>query len=244
MKTSLYAMTKTHADNALIIEEAHAALIALVLLVRPTIVSWRWLSISTPSQKIRRYTSRATLSAYSSISASFGLVGSTATPDIAAKLVDGIQTATGAISDAIDAGREPGMPLDTLARAVREAPLAALAIAFTVGAVFARRGRWSLLAVNVVYAGGRAAPQALEMPLAVPTVRFTSRAGTSTDTGHKPWQIQAHTSGPNHGKPSPESARNFWLRSEGRYLKRSQRWLSNSRPALLRLSLRQSTSFP
>jgi hypothetical protein len=62
-------------------------------------------------------------------------------PSAAAKLVDGIQTATGAVSDAIDAGREPGMPLDVLAKAVREAPLAALGIAFMVGLVFARRGR-------------------------------------------------------------------------------------------------------
>jgi hypothetical protein len=62
-------------------------------------------------------------------------------PGTAAKLVDGIQTATGAVSDAIDAGREPGMPLDVLAKAVREAPLAALGIAFLIGMVFARRGR-------------------------------------------------------------------------------------------------------
>jgi hypothetical protein len=62
-------------------------------------------------------------------------------PSAAAKLVDGIQTATGAVSDAIDVGREPGMPLDVLAKAVREAPLAALGIAFMVGMVFARRGR-------------------------------------------------------------------------------------------------------
>ena len=33
------------------------------------------------------------------------------------------------------------MPLDNLARAVREAPLAALAVAFMVGVVFGRRPR-------------------------------------------------------------------------------------------------------
>jgi hypothetical protein len=33
------------------------------------------------------------------------------------------------------------MPLDILAKAVREAPLAALGIAFMVGMVFARRAR-------------------------------------------------------------------------------------------------------
>ena len=62
-------------------------------------------------------------------------------PGTAAKIVDGIQTATGAVSDAIETGRQPGMPLDVLARAVREAPLAALAIAFMVGVVFARPRR-------------------------------------------------------------------------------------------------------
>jgi hypothetical protein len=62
-------------------------------------------------------------------------------PSTAAKVADGIKTATGAVSDAIEAGREPGMPLDVLARAVREAPLAALGIAFMVGVVFARRAR-------------------------------------------------------------------------------------------------------
>jgi hypothetical protein len=62
-------------------------------------------------------------------------------PGTAAKIVDGIHTATGAVSDAIETGRQPGMPLDVLAKAVREAPLAALGIAFMVGVVFARRGR-------------------------------------------------------------------------------------------------------
>jgi hypothetical protein len=62
-------------------------------------------------------------------------------PSTAAKIADGIKTATGAVSDAIEAGREPGMPLDVRVRAVRQAPLAALGIAFMVGVVFARRGR-------------------------------------------------------------------------------------------------------
>jgi hypothetical protein len=62
-------------------------------------------------------------------------------PGTAAKVADGIKTATGAVSDAIEAGREPGMPLDVVAKAVREAPLAALAIAFMVGVVFARPRR-------------------------------------------------------------------------------------------------------
>jgi len=62
-------------------------------------------------------------------------------PSTAARVADGIKTATGAVSDAIEVGREPGMPLDVVATAVREAPLAALAIAFMVGVVFARPRR-------------------------------------------------------------------------------------------------------
>jgi hypothetical protein len=56
-------------------------------------------------------------------------------PSTSAKVADGIKTTTGVVSDAIESGRQPGMPLDVLARAVREAPLAALAIAFMVGVV-------------------------------------------------------------------------------------------------------------
>ena len=43
------------------------------------------------------------------------------------------------ISDAIDAGRGPDMPLDILARLVREASLHSLAIAFLLGVAVARR---------------------------------------------------------------------------------------------------------
>jgi hypothetical protein len=53
--------------------------------------------------------------------------------------VDGIKSSSGTVSDAIETAREPGMPLDILARAVRETPLAALGIAFLAGVVFARR---------------------------------------------------------------------------------------------------------
>jgi hypothetical protein len=55
----------------------------------------------------------------------------------AAKVADGIKTATGVVSDAIETGLEPGMPLDIVMKAVREAPLAALGIAFMIGLVFA-----------------------------------------------------------------------------------------------------------
>jgi hypothetical protein len=60
------------------------------------------------------------------------------TESTTSKIVDGIQSASQHVSDAIETGRRPGMPLDTLAKAVREAPLAALGIAFMLGVVFAR----------------------------------------------------------------------------------------------------------
>jgi hypothetical protein len=59
------------------------------------------------------------------------------TESTAARVVEGIQAASRHVSDAIETGRQPGMPLDILAGMVREAPLAALGIAFMVGVVFA-----------------------------------------------------------------------------------------------------------
>jgi hypothetical protein len=55
------------------------------------------------------------------------------------QVVDGIQSASQRVSQAIETGRKPGMPLDILAARVREAPLAALAIAFLFGIAVARR---------------------------------------------------------------------------------------------------------
>lgn len=52
-----------------------------------------------------------------------------------------VRQTTQSIADAIEAGRRPGGPLDTLARYTREAPLQALAIAFLVGVAFMRRFR-------------------------------------------------------------------------------------------------------
>jgi hypothetical protein len=46
------------------------------------------------------------------------------------------------VADAIEAGRQPGAPLDRLARWAREAPLHALAVAFLVGVMLGRRRRW------------------------------------------------------------------------------------------------------
>ncbi|MBU6462873.1 MAG: hypothetical protein KGL35_21760 [Bradyrhizobium sp.] len=62
-------------------------------------------------------------------------------PGTTSKVLDGIQSASRHVNDVIQASRRPGMPLDSLAQAVREAPLAALAIAFLVGMTFARRRR-------------------------------------------------------------------------------------------------------
>ena len=62
-------------------------------------------------------------------------------PSTASKIVDGIKVAGSTVGDAIETGLEPGMPLDIVVKAVREAPLAALAIAFMLGVVFARPSR-------------------------------------------------------------------------------------------------------
>jgi hypothetical protein len=60
-------------------------------------------------------------------------------PSPASKIAGGVQSVGQTVSDAIQAGRRPGMPLDIIARATQEAPLAALAIAFMLGIAFARR---------------------------------------------------------------------------------------------------------
>lgn len=57
----------------------------------------------------------------------------------ARRAAESIKAASKGVSDAIDAGREPGMPLDTLARLVREAPLPSLLVAFLLGVIVARR---------------------------------------------------------------------------------------------------------
>jgi hypothetical protein len=49
-----------------------------------------------------------------------------------------VRSASHRVSDAIGAGREPDMPLDILAKLVREAPLPALTIAFLLGVLVAR----------------------------------------------------------------------------------------------------------
>jgi hypothetical protein len=52
---------------------------------------------------------------------------------------DTVRVTTQTIGNAIEAGRQPGAPLDRLAEWAREAPLHALAVAFLVGVVLGRR---------------------------------------------------------------------------------------------------------
>lgn len=49
------------------------------------------------------------------------------------------QSASRRVEEAIDAARQPDMPLDILARLVRQAPLQSLAVAFLAGVMVARR---------------------------------------------------------------------------------------------------------
>jgi ElaB/YqjD/DUF883 family membrane-anchored ribosome-binding protein len=50
-----------------------------------------------------------------------------------------VRDTTRSVADAIEAGRQPGAPLDRLARWTREAPLQAVAVAFLVGVLVGRR---------------------------------------------------------------------------------------------------------
>jgi hypothetical protein len=56
-----------------------------------------------------------------------------------AEVSETVKGAVGQISDAIEAGRRPGMPLSVLGNIAREAPLASLSIAFLLGIAVARR---------------------------------------------------------------------------------------------------------
>jgi hypothetical protein len=59
--------------------------------------------------------------------------------DITSTVTDGVKAATTTIRDAIEEGRKPGNSLDTLSRVVRQAPLAALVVAFLIGRASKRR---------------------------------------------------------------------------------------------------------
>ena len=62
------------------------------------------------------------------------------------QVTEGVQAAsrtvketTRSVANAIEAGREPGAPLDRVTRWTREAPLQALAVAFLAGIMLGRR---------------------------------------------------------------------------------------------------------
>ena len=54
---------------------------------------------------------------------------------------EAIQNASRRVGEAVDAARQPDMPLDVLTKLVRQAPLHSLAIAFVLGLIVARRHR-------------------------------------------------------------------------------------------------------
>ena len=55
------------------------------------------------------------------------------------RAVQAFRSASQRVNEAIEAAHAPGMPLDVLARLTRQAPVQALAVAFLVGILAARR---------------------------------------------------------------------------------------------------------
>jgi hypothetical protein len=56
-----------------------------------------------------------------------------------AEVSDAVKGTVNRVSNAIEAGRQPGMPLSVISNVAREAPLASLLIAFLLGVAVARR---------------------------------------------------------------------------------------------------------
>ncbi len=56
-----------------------------------------------------------------------------------AEVSEAVKGTVNRISDTIEAGRKPGMPLSVLSNIAREAPLGSLLVAFLVGIAVARR---------------------------------------------------------------------------------------------------------
>jgi hypothetical protein len=56
-----------------------------------------------------------------------------------ADVSDAVKDAANRVSDAIESGRKPGMPLSILSNIAREAPLGSLLVAFLLGVAVARR---------------------------------------------------------------------------------------------------------
>jgi hypothetical protein len=55
------------------------------------------------------------------------------------EVADAVKGAANRVTEAIESGRKPGMPLSILANVAREAPLGSLLAAFLLGMAFARR---------------------------------------------------------------------------------------------------------
>jgi hypothetical protein len=55
--------------------------------------------------------------------------------------IDALKSTIARVRAAIDAGRQPGMPLSVLSNMAREAPLGSLALAFMLGIAIGRRSR-------------------------------------------------------------------------------------------------------
>jgi hypothetical protein len=58
---------------------------------------------------------------------------------VISKAADAVRGTAQRISDAVDSGRKPGMPLSVLSNIAREVPLGSLLIAFLLGVAVARR---------------------------------------------------------------------------------------------------------
>jgi hypothetical protein len=58
---------------------------------------------------------------------------------VIAQATEVVKSVVACVGDAIDQGRKPGMPLSVLSNVTREAPLAALLVAFVLGVAVARR---------------------------------------------------------------------------------------------------------
>lgn len=55
------------------------------------------------------------------------------------EMTDAVKGAVNRVTEAIDNGRKPGMPLSILSNIAREAPLGSLMVAFLLGVAVARR---------------------------------------------------------------------------------------------------------
>ena len=68
-----------------------------------------------------------------------GLDPAPETKSTIAEVSDAVKGTVNRISDTIEAGRKPGMPLSVLSNIAREAPLGSLLVAFLLGIAVARR---------------------------------------------------------------------------------------------------------